>query len=79
MKQDALVQLRKLVGALGAEKKRLLARLDEINRVLGSVKVRRSATPARRKPRFSAAARKRIAEAQNRRWAAYYAKQKKAK
>ena len=72
MRLDSLKKYVTLRTALLAEKTKLESRLSAINRALGSAtatKAPAAEKPARKRPKFSAAARAAIAAAQRARWA----------
>ena len=81
MKSDSLKQYVTLHQTLNAEKAKLEARLSAINKALGGslAKVSAVGRPAKKRKKFSAAARAAIAAAQRARWAKIKAAKKAAK
>jgi len=82
MRLDSLKKYVTLRTALLAEKTKLESRLSAIDRALGSTttaKAPAAEKPARKRPKFSAAARAAIAAAQRARWAKIRAAKKSGK
>ena len=79
MKKDSLKQYVSLHQSLTAEKSKLEARLKAINQALAGSLKSVAAKPAKKKKKFSAAAREAIAAAQRARWAKIRAAKKSGK